>query len=504
MSGRVPSAASWAWLVLSCALLLLSGGDRPVGIAVWLAPVLLLRFVRDTRPWIGLPVALVALTATSLVADKGMLPVPQVAAVVITLEGSAWLVVPYALDRLLSSPLRPPWRTLVLPACTVAVQTLFGGSGTWGARVYGVQSIHILQVASVLGMAGLAFLVAWSAAVLNEVWEHRGRLQGVGTVVAAYLSVMLVVYGFGAWRLHRPLTPEGDMAVAGLVPPPGHRDTMMQAFVALASPPGAPDRERLTSYMQETFSSLLDESGRLADAGAKLVLWSEGAVVVQEADEPSYADRAGRVAREHGIYLGMGVIVVKATGPRGGQPFLENKLVLVAPDGSVAWQYLKTNLTPGPERQWSIRGDGKLPLAAAAAGRITGAICYDMDFPRHIRQAGQMGASLLLVPANDWPDIRETHWRMARMRAIENGVAVLRPSSSGVSTAVDAYGRVVARADYERSGGGPLLAFLPVGSVPTVYARVGDAWTWACVAAALVLVALGAARRWRGIRLTRR
>jgi apolipoprotein N-acyltransferase len=84
---------------------------------------------------------------------------------------------------------------------------------------------------------------------------------------------------------------------------------------------------------------------------------------------------------------------------------------------------------------------------------------------------------------------------MAGMRAVENGIPVLRPSCSGVSTAVDAFGRVLDRTDYDRSRAGPLMVCLPASSIPTVYARFGDAWTWACVAAALVLLVGGVARR---------
>jgi apolipoprotein N-acyltransferase len=163
------------------------------------------------------------------------------------------------------------------------------------------------------------------------------------------------------------------------------------------------------------------------------------------------------------------------------------------------WEYMTSNLAPGLERRWSIRGDGKLRAGNSAMGTITGAICYDMDFPAHIRQAGSMDADLLLAPANDWSQIQETHWRMARMRAIENGVSILRPSSNGVSTAINPFGRVVSRVNYFESRGGPIAAVLPVVSIGTVYTRIGDSWTWVFIVGGAFLIVRSTVR-WLSVR----
>ena len=114
-----------------------------------------------------------------------------------------------------------------------------------------------------------------------------------------------------------------------------------------------------------------------------------------------------------------------------------------------------------------------------------------------------MKSDLLLAPANDWAEIKNTHARMARLRAIENGVPMLRSSSGGVSTAIDAYGRVLSRVDYYQSKGAPLVAELPVGSVGTVYASLGDFWLWICAAGAVAMILLGLVRWLAACRSTR-
>ena len=56
-------ARTWIWLGLAMGLLLFANGANSIAIAAWLAPVFLLRFVREQSALRGLPVAYLALTA---------------------------------------------------------------------------------------------------------------------------------------------------------------------------------------------------------------------------------------------------------------------------------------------------------------------------------------------------------------------------------------------------------------------------------------------------------
>ena len=139
-------------------------------------------------------------------------------------------------------------------------------------------------------------------------------------------------------------------------------------------------------------------------------------------------------------------------------------------------------------------GDGRVPVIATGDGRMAGAICYDADFPAFIRQASQRQADLLIVPANEWIAIKHLHFQMAAFRAVENGVSLVRPAASGISTAIDPWGRVLAMADFFAPGDRTLTAQVPVGRIPTLYARIGDLFGWIC-SIGLLLLALKAAVR---------
>lgn len=105
-------------------------------------------------------------------------------------------------------------------------------------------------------------------------------------------------------------------------------------------------------------------------------------------------------------------------------------------------------------------------------------ICYDADYPAIIQQAGLNGTSLLLVPSKDWREIDPIHSHMAVFRAIENGMSLVRQTDTGLSIAVDAYGRVLAQTDFFGATDRTLVAQVPVKHVATIYTAFGRYLEW--------------------------
>jgi len=121
---------------------------------------------------------------------------------------------------------------------------------------------------------------------------------------------------------------------------------------------------------------------------------------------------------------------------------------------------------------------------------VTAAICYEMDFPQLIQQVGRAKADLLLTPASDWKTIKHLHFQMAVFRAVENGVSMVRATKSGLSGAVDAFGRTLAVTDHFSPGAQIMIVQVPLRHVSTIYARVGDLFAWLCVASLLIMIAV--------------
>lgn len=210
-----------------------------------------------------------------------------------------------------------------------------------------------------------------------------------------------------------------------------------------------------------------------------------------KADEAALIARGRRLARLRGIYLGMALGTIDPAARR----WLENKVVLVTPAGDVAWQYLKARPVPGGETAISARGDGRLRTLDTPYGRLATAICFDMDFPDLLQQAGRAGAQLVLVPASDWRAIDPWHTQMAAYRAVEQGFTLVRQARNGMSMAIDPQGRVLAREDHFASPDHGLVAEVPFAGAATPYRPLGDTFAWLCVAGAAAIMAWAATRR---------
>jgi apolipoprotein N-acyltransferase len=81
------------------------------------------------------------------------------------------------------------------------------------------------------------------------------------------------------------------------------------------------------------------------------------------------------------------------------------------------------------------------------------------------------------------------------MRAVENGFAVARAAQEGHLAVIDDRGRILAEAVTGDVPEALVVADVPMGAGPTLYARAGDWFAWLVLALAALLVALGAVSR---------
>ena len=107
-----------------------------------------------------------------------------------------------------------------------------------------------------------------------------------------------------------------------------------------------------------------------------------------------------------------------------------------------------------------------------------------MDFPTLGRRYAALGVEALLVPAWDFDVDDWSHARMAVLRGVESGFAIVRAARNGLLTVSDRYGRIV---DVAASGSAPVASLVvpaPLGfGEATIYARLGDSFGWLCVVA---------------------
>jgi apolipoprotein N-acyltransferase len=492
---------SWLWLALGAALLPFTVLQTTIPIAAWLAPVFLLRFSRTVKARWAVPALALAGALGTYVSFRGAVPTDQM--VLLAAGGGLLTPIPYALDRLLAGRLRGLARTLVFPMADTAVMFLFGTGdfGTTG-HVAGTQvgNLPLLQGAAVGGQWALGFLIAWTAAMANDLWERRSTPRTV-LVYGAVLAAVLVLGGARV-ALAPPDTP--TVRITSLAPNRAASDALMAARLAPGSRSAAERAEVRERYFAPLLDDLVARTERAARSGARIVVWAEAAAYEFVEDRDAVVERARSLARTEGIYLQIGTVWLL---PVTKQPFNEIRAILFDPSGATVWDYLKTTTPLG---DGNLPGPGVVPTVDTPYGRLATVICFDASFPGLVRQAGRAGVDTLLVPSSDWAQVTDALGQQAVLRAVENGMNLVRPARQGTSLAVDFQGRVLGQ-DSSWYASDPattehtLTVAVPVRGARTPYALLfGDVLGWLSIAGLLAAAVVVVVARRRGHAASRR
>jgi apolipoprotein N-acyltransferase len=475
------------WLVLGASLMALTT-LMPIPPLAWAALVCLLHASRSVTAASGAVWFWAALYVSVLVGYRPSLPVSGAIYFAICAVVATTIAAPFLVDRI---ALRRggTLALLAFPVALVAVDFLRSRStSTWGSIAYTQYgALPLMQLAALAGIWAIAFLMAWFASAFELAWRNGFAWSAAGSPLAVVTAVTAVVIVAGTIRLTSAPTDGRSMRVAAINRPldlfaPGEMTRMAEGRVSPA------DRPAFDEKLRRLHDWFLDGSRREARAGARLIVWPEQNLLVFKDDEAAFLERATRLAAGERVYLAMGLGTIY---PGERLPF-ENKLVLVEPNGGIAMTYVKAHPVMGWEAGIMRVGRGGIQIVPTADGRIAGAICYDADFPAYIKRAGAAATELFVLPVNEWRSIKDSHFEMHVFRAIENGMPIVRAAASGLSAAIDPWGRVLGIADHLAPGDSTLVAQMPIGHVPTLYSRVGDLFAWLCVAGLVWTLGLGA------------
>lgn len=337
------------------------------------------------------------------------------------------------------------------------------------------------QLAAVVGVNGLTWLTLAIAAAPALLVARRERKAGLA-VVAAALVALAGLYGFGLARLH------------GAAPSPaaGPLVRIVQADVKQAA-----------KYDQAYFQDIVMRYVRLtAQPSARrpdIVVWPEGAIPVGFADymaPGTWTRRAIEDALQPGQVLILGGYHVEGTQSR---PIYKNSLFVLSRSNAgidLLGVYDKHRLVPFGEflplerlieplgvKQLVHVGDGftpgppPTPMTVPGAGRLQPLICYESLFPA-LATSSKGRADWLANISNDaWFGQTSGPWQhlnLASYRAIEQGLPMIRATPTGISAAIDAYGRVAPGAERGPGEFGVIDTILPRGLGQTSYSRYGD------------------------------
>ncbi|HYC03453.1 MAG TPA: apolipoprotein N-acyltransferase [Azospirillaceae bacterium] len=327
----------------------------------------------------------------------------------------------------------------------------------------------VLQAASVVGVYGLSLLTV-AAAALPALLADKGARHPWRPVLAGIVGLGLVA-GAGAVRL-----AGSETAFV-----PGVKLRLVQAAIPQTM---KWDPELLLGHVREHM--------RMSAAGADgvtHVIWPETAMPFPLGDEQTRRALAQVVPPEGLLITGT---QRSAHGPDGRRAYF-NSLEALSSDAALVAQFDKFHLVPFgeymPLRRFLPAGMGAVAASSSdfTAGPgprtlelpglppVSPLICYEVIFPAAVTDGAARPAWLLNLTNDAW--YGETagphqHFAIAAMRAVEEGLPMVRSANTGISGVVDPYGRVLGKLDLGARG--VLDQPLPEALPPTPYSRWGD------------------------------
>ena len=362
-------------------------------------------------------------------------------------------------------------------------------------------NLEMMQAASLVGVYGLTFVAILIAATPALVWPSLDRpLAARLAPLFLAIAVIAAQLAYGHVRLRDTLTePREDIALR-LVQPVVPQDLKWQAFA----------REEIVQRLIDltTAQTGPDDAG-LADITH--IVWPEMAIPFFISTEPELFARIARMIPEDVLLL---TGAPREPYTEGAAPY--NSIFAINTQGEILSSYDKTHLVPIGEvipfqEQLSAIGLGQfVPGAdgwAAGAERrlfeIPGLpgflplICYEAVYSGGLGDA-VADAEFILVLTNDaWFDGSfgvPQSFHHARLRAVEEGLAMVRVANSGISALIDPLGRVKAQLPAGLVGTLDGAPDRPIAPPPFAQWRH---WPFALMVALGALIALAGHWRWR-------
>jgi apolipoprotein N-acyltransferase len=373
--------------------------------------------------------------------------------------------------------------------------------GQWISQAWNPLVIQVSELTGPLGVTALLMLVNGA---LYDLWQNPRAARYPALAAGALLCAALI---FGAVRMHQidDIVAHAPRLKVGLVQP-NFAYTM--------------DGEFSRDEALRQLTALQEQSRRLEQGGAQLLVWSEGSfpiAVPREFSADFPPESLAMIRRGFSVPAMIGAEMYDAA-----REDAFNSAVLLDGHGKVAGRYDKVRLlafgeyVPGIETFPWLR-----KLLPAGAGRFTAGtgpgvismqdpsgrdwrlgpvICYEDILQSFLRGVGQLHPNLLVnLTSDSWFGADTEPWEhmaLSVFASVELRVSMVRSVNSGISTLIDPNGRVVqktyANDPYRqpRPADGLLVEAPYMAGGHTVFVAIGNLFAYLCLGASIILLAV--------------
>jgi apolipoprotein N-acyltransferase len=407
----------------------------------------------------------------------------------------------FALARVMWT--RGPTRILALAAALTVSEWLRGHLFTgfpWNAFGYALTGPLVLaQGAALVGTWGLTLMAVavFASPAVRADDAADTRRPFIAPLTAALALVMLA--GYGTYRL--ATTPTTLVANVRLrIMQPNLQQDVKFNYGAKA--------QVMDHYIALSKRSAGPHSTGIGDVTH--LIWPESAFPFLLTREPEALARIAELLPP-GSVLVTGAARAGDSASNTAKPGFYNSIYVIDHDGTVLSVYDKVHLVPFGEylpfqplleriglRQLTklqggfLAGDRHRTFPIPGAPRFLPLLCYEIIFPGDVVPAGERPGWLINLTNDGWFGISTgpyQHFQQARVRAIEEGLPLVRAANTGISAVIDPLGRILGSLPLGTEG--VLDSGLPRRIDPPPYARARDL----PVALALAIFVILAIRR---------
>ena len=336
----------------------------------------------------------------------------------------------------------------------------------------------LAQLCSLIGMTGLSLVIVLWASLPYAFLVERRRAVQLGLIVLALL--LPLGWGWGAWRL----AEAGDATVAGV------------SFRIVQ--PNVPQEQK---WRDENARAIFDDLLRLSamptasrpDGIVSIthLLWPESAVPFLIDESPGARAELALLLGGHTALITGAIRLDRSVVP---DPSVHNSVIVFDGMAEPVARYDKWRLVPGGEflpLGWLLEplgfrrvvetpgsftaGPGPRTVSLPGGLKVAPLVCYEVIFPHRLLDPEARPQAIINVTNDGWFGHSTgpyQHLAQARLRAIEQGVPILRAANTGVSAVIDSYGRI--RQALPLGTQGVIDTAVPEALSPTFYGRWGD------------------------------
>jgi apolipoprotein N-acyltransferase len=351
----------------------------------------------------------------------------------------------------------------------------------------------LAQAAALLGMTGLTLLIVLWASLPHALLSASRRMIAVALALALPLPLL---WGWGEVRL----------ASAG-------NETVPDVAIRIVQP-NVPQESK---WRDENARAIFDDLKRLSAmpteqmpqgiGGVTHLVWPESAVPFLIDESPVARTELQPLLGGRTALITGAIRLDRASGP---EPDAFNSIIVFDGVAQPVARYDKWRLVPGGEflpLAWLLEPigfrkvvrtpgnfiPGQGPVSILLPGGLKAAllVCYEVIFPDRLIDAADRPQMMVNVTNDGWFGRSTGPWQhlaQVRLRAIEQGLPVIRAANTGISAVIDSHGRYLRRLPLMEQG--VIDSPLPAAVATTAYGRWGDAILFLSIAATIGSVML--------------